>query len=376
MKYINIYKQKLALIATICVFASSGVITACSKTEDVKEEPIEAVTSIEIYLSRLNSQIEELSGLLENSEFGYMKGNYPFTMEKVLIDRIAYLEETAEKLSNGTKRLNRSDMDNIVLQTISVKNNFYSSILTEDFKTVPAELFVDGKAGGYIDFGQSADYSSFDGGFTVELWLKIPSFGSFDYILSTFIDNYQDPDRYRYGWAVNYYAEGGAKNMRMTYVLGQSGLYEPWVFFEPNNEWRHFAFVWNPNKSSDVDSDPYTFKMYLDGNLVKTENWSDINYSPNPRTNLIGFNFSNFDGSIAASNKGSSGRMKHMHIWNSVKNISQIQAIKNNPAMVTGLEDDLVCAFPFDRTVPDDLNIKDLTGRHTARLVGKYTWIK
>ena len=47
-----------------------------------------------------------------------------------------------------------------------------------------------------------------------------------------------------------------------------------------------------------------------------------------------------------------------------------------HPEYVTGEEDDLVCGWTFAKMALDDQEIKDLTGKYTAKLVGDYRWIE
>lgn len=357
--------------------AISLTISSCAKDKGAENVETNVSNNKEIFLARIQAVITDLNSVLNSATFGYLRGNYPIASKKLLVDRIAYLEETVEKVNNGTRTLNRNDMDNIILLSMQVKDQFLVSALTEDFQAKNAELYVEGKSGGYIDFGSSPDYSSFSDGFTVELWLKFANLGSFDYIFSTFIDNFQDPGRSRFGWAVNYYGEGNDSNIRMTYVLGTAGLYEPGFPISKTsdvNRWMHVAFVWNPSKTSDGSASPNTFKMYIDGVLKKTEHWNETNYSPNLKTNLVGFNFTHFDGVIGPSSRGTNGSMKNVNIWRSVKSETQINAIKNNPNSVIGNESDLVAGWRFDKTAPDVTSIADITGRHVAKVVGKHNW--
>jgi hypothetical protein len=329
------------------------------------------------YKEQIGKKIKVLTDLQASSEFGARKGMYPEESRQILEDAINDLKdllasieskaipdtqipsETANALSNADRKI----------------EDFKATARTEDV-IVPAELHVNGKNGGYIDFGVHPEYSAFTSGFTVDLWLKFEAIGSFDYILSTFIDNQNTADRYRQGWCVNYYGEGGAKNLRMTYVLGKEGLYEPWIRFEEAGRWIHLAIVWNPANVSDESGSPKTFKMYLDGQLVKEENWGQTNYTPNTQgVSMIGCNYTNYDGSIATDGKGTNGWMKHVHIWNTVKTQDDVQTIMEHPESVTGTETDLVCGWKFTE-MPYDMNdIQDLTGNYSARLVGDYEWI-
>jgi hypothetical protein len=114
--------------------------------------------------------------------------------------------------------------------------------------------------------------------------------------------------------------------------------------------------------------------MYVDGDLLKEEGHSPTNYTPNTRSAMIGFNHTKYDGSIATDGKGTNGYMKHMHIWNTVKSQAEVRAIMENPDAITGEETDLVCGWRFTEIPYDNTDIKDLTGKYSAKLVGDYEW--
>jgi hypothetical protein len=369
------YLKFMAVTFMVGQILLSMPFVSCSDNDDTPTS--EEIDKTEIFIERLTSLLDNMTSLRDGAVFGEKEGQYPVGSKKMLDDQILSLNETIAKLRDGTKKLSNSDMDYIISETNKIESKFRKSIRTEDFLPVPAELHVNGKNGGYIDFGAHSEYSAFTSGFTVDLWLKFEAIGSFDYILSTFIDNQNAADRYRQGWCVNYYGEGGAKNLRMTYSLDKDGLYEPWIRFEDVGRWIHFAAVWNPVNVSDGSGNPRTFKMYLDGQLVKEENWGQTNYTPNTQgASMIGCNYTNYDGSIATDGKGTNGWMKHVHIWNTVKTQSEIQNIMNNPESVTGTETDLVCGWDLSKTVSEDNDIKDLTGQFSARLIGDYRWVK
>lgn len=105
---------------------------------------------------------------------------------------------------------------------------------------------------------------------------------------------------------------------------------QPTRIYEETGKWVNIVFVWNPTYADD-GSTPTTFKMYLDGQLVKVESWGQRNYTPNTQgTAMIGFNYTNYDGSIATDGKSTNGYMKYVHIWYSHRG-----------------EADLVCSWKF-----------------------------
>ncbi len=357
-------------ILMMVLFAGSILFSfnACSSDDDDTIKVYE-------YKEQIGKKIKELTDLQASVTFGVREGTYPEESKQILegaIDDLkAFLESIKGKIIPEAQIPSETERE--ISNANQKKETFLATIRTEDV-VIPGELHVNGKNGGYIDFGSHPEYSAFDQGFTVELWLKFENIGSFDYILSTFIDN-QSADRYRQGWCVNYYGEGGAKNLRMTYTLGKEGLYEPWVKYEEAGKWVHIAFVWNPTNVDDGSGTPTTFKMYLDGQLVKEEGWGQTNYTPNTQgTAMIGFNYTNYDGAIATDGKGTNGYMKHVHIWNSVKSQAQLQAIMTDPTTITGGETDLVCGWKFTEIPYDNNDIKDITGKYSAKLVGDYVW--
>lgn len=361
--------QKLKVF-TIILLTSSILLSfvACSNDD-------ENTVKVYEYKEQIGKKIKVLTDLQASSTFGVREGMYPDESKQILEGAVADLKGLLESIKGKT--IPDAQIPDETAKAISNADqkieNFLATVRTEDV-IIPGELHVNGKNGGYINFGTHSEYSAFTQGFTVELWFKFENIGSFDYILSTFIDN-QSADRYRQGWCVNYYGEGGAKNLRMTYVLGKEGLYEPWVKYEEKGKWIHLAFVWNPANVDDGSGTQTTFKMYMNGELVKQEGWGDTNYTPNTQgTSMIGFNYTNYDGSIATDGKGTNGYMKHMHIWNSVKSQTQIKSIMENPDAITGQETDMVCGWKFTEIPYDNSNIKDLTGKYSAKLVGDYVW--
>jgi len=364
--------QKIKLLALILTIGGLVLSFAACSDDD------ESTVKVYEYKEQIGKKIKELTDMQVSAQYGIREGMFPEESRQILEEAVNNLknllelikaktipdaqvpEETAKGLSNADKK----------------KEEFLATKRTEDV-VIPAELYVNGKNGGYIDFGSHPEYSAFSGGFTVDMWFKFEEIGSFDFILSTFIDNQNEADRYRKGWAVNYYGENGERNLRMTYCLDKDGLYEPWVRFEEAKKWFHLVYVWNPAKVDDGSSNPNSFKMYIDGALVKEEHWNNTNYTPNnEETPMLGFNFTDYGGAVSTEGKGANGYMKHMHIWNSVKTVSEIQEIMNNPDYVKGDESDLVCGWKFDEVAYDNNDIKDITGKYSAKLTGDFKWIE
>lgn len=71
-------------------------------------------------------------------------------------------------------------------------------------------------------------------------------------------------------------------------------------------------------------------------------------------------------------NRCMSGYIKNFRLWSSAKTEDQIKSLMTSD--VSGTEADLICAWDFTVVPEDNQNIKDKTGKHTAKIVGTHTW--
>ena len=372
----NIYSIRLLIIAFLSAFAMS----VCYSCSDDDGEGIKVYE----YREQIGKKIKVLTDLQAESQFGLRECMYPETSKVILENAIAKLKDFLQTMKEGgvaemqipdeTARLLKESDEKIA--------EFKATIRTEDL-LVPAELQVNGKNGGYIDFGVHPEYSTFgEAGkqaFTVEFWVKLKDVEGFFYLISTFTDDERN-DHERKGWCVNSYNYGG-NNMRMTYGMGFNDLMEPAFGFTTVNEWVHLAVV---TDETGVDGEtsggrPIMTKMYLNGELkLSTTSHQDASkpYAANSNNvPMVAFTGMSATGS-RIEDKGANGSMKHLHIWNGAKTQDEIRQLMEYPEKVTGTESDLVCGWSFAKMALDDQDIKDLTGKYTARLVGDYSWIE
>ncbi len=370
MRFFKNTKYKIVIFLAACL-TTSATLTSCKK---------DTVNTVAVYEQKeqIGKKIKELSDLLAASTFGFKKDMYP-TESKILLDaKIDELKKLLEDIKTQVipPQNVASETALILTAVANTQSQFISSKRTENYVR-NGILHVNGKDGGYIDFGSHPEFSNFnDGPFTVELWSKVIGFGGFDFLLSTFVDNFlSGNDKIFQGWGVNY--NGG--NMRMTYALDTKDIYEPPINnynTQYTGEWVHLAFVWNPDKTDDGSGNPKTFKMYVNGELRKEEDWRSTNYTPNTiNTHMYGFASGSFGGG-ALTDRGTNGYMKNMNVWKSLKTQAQIQNIKDNPESVVGTESDLVCGWRLTEVALDNNDIPDITGRYTAKLFGNFDWIE
>lgn len=332
------------------------------------------------YIVQLGESLRSLQELRDASRFGDRKGNYPPESKAILEDAMADIGRLIMDIyeGNGTaisdEKINEvKDMANKAIA------DFKATVLTENI-LYPAELYINGNDDGYIDFGVSDDYINLgtpkNRQFTIETWVKMKSIsGGIDAIISTFIED----NGVRCGWMLNTI---NGNYLRMTYAQKEvHKLWEPGGDFNETNKWVHIAAVYN-DKGVDGELNegkPVVAKYYVNGELKNTvtngETYEGNYYGGNdnnlPKLPMIAFAQHNRDGSRT---RKANGYIKHFHIWNKSKSADELKGIMNGTTEVTGKESDLVCGWPFIETADDDNNIKDLTGRHTAVLRGKYEW--
>jgi hypothetical protein len=346
----------------------------------------EPIDKTEIFVERLTVLLNDMTTLFDGATFGERKGEYPVSSKKLLEDHITSLSETLAKVREGTKKLSNSDMDNVILETKKIEARFRSSVRSEDFAPIPAELNIYGKNGGYIDFGIHNEYSNFGNSgeqeFTVDFWVKLTDvdhvLSSFVFLISTFTDkDFGDGEHDRKGWNINLHMG----NLRATYAMGIQDLLEPGAGFNIVDQWVHIALVTN-EKGVDGETNgnkPVMMKMYVNGNLKLSET-SNQDASKPYRSNDLNVPMVAFTGmsveSTVEGSKSTNGCLKHFHIWNKAKTQSEIQNIMNNPETVTGTESDMVCGWDLSKTVSDDSDIKDLTGKFSAKLIGDCRWVQ
>ena len=134
----------------------------------------------------------------------------------------------------------------------------------------------------------------------------------------------------------------------------------------------HIAIV------TDERSGVLSTKIYIDGEEVSSEQSSKPEryyISNDHNVSMTAFVAMTPAGALKTW-ESADGSIKHLHIWSSAKTQEEIVKLKNGETAVTGKEADLVCGWTFDKLAMDENDIKDLTGKYSAKLVGNYTWVE
>ncbi|TWV11081.1 DUF4972 domain-containing protein [Bacteroidaceae bacterium HV4-6-C5C] len=366
---------------SICALIFIFLLAACSE----EEHNYTATPEInDTYITQLDDVIKQMTALQQNSDYGNKTGQYPAESRSILTDGIDDANRAILLIKYQNPSPSESEKKRYLDNAEKAIDKFKASVRTEDAETIPAELFVDGKSNqSYIDFGRSKDYTVFgDAGnqsFTVELWVKIKEHGPNDnsMFLSTFYSN--STAQWRNGWMMYWRnANGGIYRTTWGGILSSNrwGLWEPSFAAPADNEWQYFVFVYS---DKGLDGNPnLRGKLYLNGALVSTQengnasevyNSSDYANYDKPMTGFCRWVNDN------TMEEGFSGYMKNIRIWKEAKDATYVQSAFNGQVSVTGKENNLVAAWNFtEKPLGANDEVLDLTGKHTAQLIGTYKW--
>ena len=356
-------------------------ISSCSE----EEHNFTATPEInDSYIEQIEAVITQITEIQENSDYGNKEGQFPTESRAILTNAIDDANRAILLIEYQEPSPSESEKQRYLDNANEAISKFNASVRTEDAETIPAELFVDGKSNeSYIDFGRSKDYTVFgetgNQAFTIEFWVKIEEHGPNDnsIFLSTFFSN--GDSQWRNGWMMYWrVSDGGIYRTTWGGILSDNrmGLWEPSFPAPADNEWQHYAFVYNDNG---LDGDPnLRAKLYLNGEVVGTQtngNSSEVYNSSD---------YDNYDKPMTAfcrwvnDNKmeeGFSGYMKNIRIWKEAKDQDYITSSFEGTENINGKENNLVAAWDFtEKPVGSDSEVLDLTGKHTAKLIGTYKW--
>lgn len=359
---------------------------ACS--EEMHDKYTAAPEIEDEYIDQLDALIVEMQDLKQNSEYGERKGQYPVESSAILTDAIDAANRAVLLVKYQKPAPSESEKKRYVDNVEAAIGKFKDSIRTEDAETTPAELFVDGKGGNsFIDFGRSEEYVKFGEqgkqSFTVEFQVKVTERGRWDNCL--FLCAYMSDSNWRNGWMM-YWRKSDDGIYRTTWgglntVNGDRDLWEPnFKISDDLNQWQHFVAVYS-DEGLDGNS-TLRAKLYLNGELMKEETVSPVtrvyqsgHYADHSKPMTA------FGRYMRASDdlfeEGFSGYMKNIRIWKSAKSADYVRESYEGTVEVTGKEADLAAGWDFtSKPSGSDNEIIDLTGRHTAKIIGTYKWVR
>ena len=357
------------------------LISSCSE----EEHNFTATTEItDTYIDQIEAVITQMNGIAADADYGSKAGQFPTESRAILTNAIDDANRAILLIEYQNPSSSESEKERYLTNANEAIARFNASVRSDDAETIPAELFVDGKSNeSYIDFGRSKDYTVFgetaNQAFTIEFWVKIKEHGPNDnsIFLSTFYSN--GDSRWRNGWMMYWrVADGGIYRTSWGGILSDSrwGLWEPGFPAPADNEWQYYAFVYS---DKGLDGDPnLRARLYLNGEVVATQtngnasevyNSSDYDNYDKPMTGFCRWVNDN------KMEEGFSGYMKNIRIWKEAKTSDYLTSSFREEVELNGKENNLVAAWNFtEKPLGSASEVLDLTGKHTAKVVGTYKW--
>ncbi len=374
-------KKIFPLFLGLCCTMMVLQFTSCSESKHDFTAPVEIQDT---YITELDTLISSMTHLADTSDYGTQKGQYPSDSRSILTDAISNANRYVLLIKYQDPAPSESEKQRYITEINNAVEKFKNSIRTENAETIPAVLFVDGKTSqSYIDFGRSKDYTVFgetgNQSFTIEFWVKVTARGSYDncMFLSTFFSN--STSQWRNGWMM-YWRNSGTGIYRVSWggILSSNrwGLWEPSFTAPADGVWQHFAFVYSDKGLGGNAS--LRGKLYLNGTVASTQSNTTTSEVYNSS------DYDNYDKPMTAFTRwvnttdmqeGFSGYMKKIRIWKEAKDDAYIQSSYNELTDISGKETNLVAAWDFtSKPSGTDNSVLDLTGKHTAKVIGTYKW--
>jgi len=339
------------------VLLSSVFLASCAKET--------AKTRAALQLDCIDQKLREITAIIDTSVVGDIDGTYPreeaINLQKALVEL-----QLGKSLAMSDRFVLQYEIDNYCIaasKAIAGFTNSYQITLPAGTKAELQVMGIDQK--GRIEFGEDAAYGGSDA-FTVESWMKYNT-GFYESGMADFIATFNNVAVPFEGWAINFMGD----NLRTTIGMGpQTARVLEFGSKYPTNfgEWNHVAMVYDASLAEGQ------LKMYMNGTLffAKTNDILDNagviqQYNPNKQKLKMWAFQEPTDFSRCMT-----GYIKKFRMWNSAKSIDNIKTLMNSE--VAGTETDLVCAWDFVEVPANYDNILDKTGRHAAKLVGKYKW--
>ena len=350
------------------------------------------------YINNLLAKADEILAIVnDETKWGNHQGQYPVENKSVLESAAKDLESLAERIKSGSITDMTQEIYDEAIAAADKKVEEVEDSAWPDNSQITWNLFVDGNAGSYIDFGYSEDYVKFgeddNQAFTIELWVNIKEYcnkqGEDN---CTFLSTMTN-DPYWSGWR----AQDRTKGLLRTMVAHwEDDNHTNPLEWEPGwkksdnwtkDRWTHYAFLFRDKGLPGFDT-PTDVKCYsmIDGTrqgdpIRVGESWRTyINeQSIANQIRMTGFCMMDKNGN---RNEWFSGYIKKIRIWKTNRTENQVYAsYMGNEEGVSADNPDLVDAWDFEvkGDHPTQSATNTITGLkgHTATLVGdNWQWIE
>ena len=336
---------------------SSVLLSSCREDNNA--------TLPKLNFNEMDKYISDMTSILDTSKVGDVDKTYP-RLSKIQLQKALVELLIGKSKAEANEFILQYEVNNYCIAAKKSIQDFLDSYQQTLPPDTPAELKVFGiDQKGRIEFGSSSDYGG-STTFTVEAWLKYDS-GFYESGIGDFIATFNNTSIPFEGWMINF----SGQNLRTTLGMGpQSSRVLEFGAAYPTNygQWNHIAMVYDETlKESQL-------KLYVNGK-IHFEKTNDIldnsNILQSYQRNKVNLNMWAFQEPTDLS-RCMTGYIKKFRIWNRAKSEVEINTLMTTD--VLGNESQLLCAWDFTKTPSDPENVTDKTGRHKAKLVGKYKW--
>lgn len=350
------------------------------------------------YINELMAKADDIRVIVnDETKWGNHKGQYPVANKSILESAAEDLDSMADRIRTGeitdvTQAMFDEAMANAGKKITQVEDSAWP-----DNSQITWNLFVDGNAGAYIDFGYSEDYVKFgdndNQAFAIELWVNIKEYCNKNgedncTFLSTMTN-----DSYWSGWRAQDRTKGLLRTMVAHWQDNNHSNPQEW---EPGwkksdnwtkDRWTHYAFLFRDKGLPGFDT-PTDVKCYsmIDGSrqgeIIRVgESWRTYinDNSISKQVHMTGFCSLDNNGN---RNEWFSGYIKKIRIWRTNRTENQIYAsYAGSEEGVSADNPDLVDAWDFE--VKGDQPSKEATREivglkgHKATLTGNnWQWLE
>lgn len=350
------------------------------------------------YINELMAKADDIRAIVnDEAQWGNHKGQYPVANKSLLEGAAEDLDNMADRIRTGaitdiTQAIFDEAMANANKKITQVKDSAWP-----DNSQITWNLFVNGNAGSYIDFGYSEDYVKFgeddNQAFTIELWVNVKEYCNKSgedncTFLSTMTNN-----PYWSGWRAQDRTKGLLRTMVAHWQNNNHTTPEEW---EPGwkksdnwtkDRWTHYAFLFRDKGLPGFDT-PTDVKCYSmidgtrQGEIIRVgESWRTYinDNSISKQVHMTGFCMIDNNGN---RNEWFSGYIKKIRIWKTNRTENQVYAsYMGNEEDLNTNNADLVDAWDFEvkgdqPTQSATRTIIGLKG-HKATLVGNnWQWVE
>lgn len=349
------------------------------------------------YINNLLAKADEILAIVnDDTKWGNHQGQYPVDNKSVLESAAQDLENLAERIKSGSITDMTQEIYDEAIAAASKKVEEVEDSAWPDNSQITWNLFVDGNAGSYIDFGYSKDYVKFgeddNQAFTIELWVNIKEYCNKDgEDNSTFLSTMRNKDWS--GWRAQDREKGLLRTMVAYWEDENHSKPAVWELGWKNSNnwtkdrWFHYAYLFKDKGLPGFDTDEIKCYSMVNG-VRRTETLTRIGESYKTYTNhasianevkMTGFCMMDNDGN---RNEYFSGYIKKIRIWKTNRKESEIYAsYMGNEEDINANNADLVDAWDFEvkgdqPTQSATRTIKGVKG-HTATLVGdNWQWVE